>query len=86
MIKNDGGTAFPVSEKHDRDCHNSGWGSVGISVRDYFAAKAMQGILFDNMTTAAFDRAGASELVQPAALVATAAYAMADAMLKAREQ
>jgi hypothetical protein len=42
----------------------------GMTLRDYFAAKAMQGILFEGLNE--------SE-------TAKNAYAMADAMLKARE-
>jgi hypothetical protein len=43
---------------------------TGMTLRDYFAAKAMQGILFEGLDE--------SE-------TAKNAYAMADAMLKARE-
>lgn len=42
----------------------------GMTLRDYFAAKAMQGILYEGL--------------EPAE-TAKHAYAMADAMLKARE-
>lgn len=44
----------------------------GMSLRDYFAAKAMQGLL-------------ASEVNAPLNAFATKAYALADAMLKARQ-
>ncbi len=44
----------------------------GMTLRDYFAAKAMQGLL-------------ASEVNAPRHEFAAEAYAMADAMLKARE-
>lgn len=37
--KNDGGAAFPVA------CPNGTMRNEGISMRDYFAAKAMQGLL-----------------------------------------
>ena len=47
------------------------WGESGMTLRDYFAAKAMQGILFEGL--------------EPEE-TAKHAYAMADAMLKAREQ
>lgn len=58
--ENNGGPAFP----------NQGY--EGLTLRDYFAAKAMQSIplAIDN---------------QEQHLIATAAYRMADAMLKARE-
>ena len=55
-----------------------------MTLRDYFAAKAMQGILSDIATVSSFDEAGKRELVQPECLVATAAYGMADAMLAER--
>ncbi len=57
-----GGPAFPSVFDHDR----------GMTLRDYFAAKAMQGILADPSTPEIMDIAGA-------------AYEMADAMLKARQ-
>ena len=45
-------------------------GNIGMTLRDYFAAKAMQGILFEGLNEAE---------------TAENAYAIADAMLKARE-
>ena len=65
----DGGSAFPHKTY-------SGMNEPGISVRDFFAGLAMQGIL-----------AGALPIVKnedPLAKVADAAYKMADAMLEAR--
>ena len=47
--------------------------SLGMTLRDYFAAKAMQGLL-------------ASEVQATSDEFATNAYAVADAMLKAREE
>ena len=44
----------------------------GMTLRDYFAAKAMQGLL-------------ASDVYAPKDKFAENAYAMADAMMKARE-
>jgi hypothetical protein len=44
----------------------------GMTLRDYFAAKAMQGLLADPSTPEIMDIAGA-------------AYEVADAMMKARE-
>jgi hypothetical protein len=46
----------------------------GMTLRDYFAAKALQGILSDSYDYSDRDR------------IATKAYEFADAMLKAREQ
>ena len=67
MSKNDGGPAFPPV--HDPDSHPS-----GMTLRDYFAAKVMQGLVMN-----------AGSLFSTASF-AVNAYAMADAMLKAREQ
>jgi hypothetical protein len=50
-------------------------GNYGISMRDYFAAKAMQAIV---------SRGIVNEV--PLEIYATNAYRMADEMLKAREQ
>jgi predicted DNA-binding transcriptional regulator AlpA len=58
---NEGGPAFP------------GYGETGMTLRDYFAAKAMQGFAADPDTT------GSAEII------AKVAYQWADAMIKARE-
>lgn len=63
MTKEIGGPAFP----YDRTQQPS-----GMTLRDYFAAKAMHGLL-------------ESTRVSDAKLIARDAYQMADAMLKARE-
>lgn len=47
----------------------------GMTLRDYFAAKAMQSLLAQNLGGAIRDE-----------MLADFSYAMADAMLKAREQ
>jgi len=54
----------------------------GMTLRDYFAAKAMQGLI-----AGADDeiREYLDNLDDPMTNLATAAYLMADAMLKARE-
>ena len=65
---NDGGTAFPqiLGERYEP------MSTEGMSLRDYFAAKAMQGLL----TNFKYDENG----------YAQSAYKIADAMLKAREE
>ena len=65
MTKETGGPAFPVGSGDMRD-------PTGMTLRDYFAAKAMQSLLTYEESTLQND--------------AEVAYAMADAMLKAREQ
>ena len=86
MEHNDGGPAFPVLD------HKIGYHAdirqkeAGISVRDYFAAKAMQGLL----AMEANPRFGRD--VEPYSqhgrddLMAKCAYDLADAMLEARSQ
>ena len=63
--------AFPLHpESYDEEC-------FGMTLRDYFAAKAMEALL----------RQYPDHLMNsPASEVASDAYSMADAMLKAREQ
>jgi hypothetical protein len=69
-MSSDGGAAFP---------HGDGeFGGDGMSLRDYFAAKAMAAII--SMSGVVHDRA-LSELHPE---IAQCAYMMADAMLKAR--
>jgi hypothetical protein len=82
---NDGGPAFPVvvppTEKGATgfldDRIEAGEMAIysGMSIRDYFAAKAMQGVLAQSRGTA---------LGSDPKFCAQYAYAMADAMLKAR--
>ena len=69
MTKNTGGPAFPSPTDGMLD-------NEGMTLRDYFAAKAMQGLLAQSLGTA---------LGSPVEAAADYAYAMADAMLKARE-
>jgi hypothetical protein len=80
---NTGGPAFPSQREHTT--------KEGMTLRDYFAAKAMQGIVCaphstdDDKTAAVYlsDGLGFSDGMR--GRVAVAAYAMADAMLKARQ-
>ena len=69
MDKDTGGPAFPATNHHGHKLE-------GMSLRDYFAAKAMQGLLSDpdwRQDTTLED-------------TAYAAYKQANAMLKARGQ
>jgi len=60
MSKDTGGPAFPFGTAY-----------AGMTLRDYFAAKAMQGLM---------------DAAMPMPEIAETAYDMADAMLKAREK
>ena len=66
---NTGGPAFPTTKPLEH------WGdpNQGMTLRDYFAAKALQGLMATTLTTS------------DTALIARDCYAMADAMLKARQ-
>ena len=75
---NDGGPAFPVSTSNEAEGHQDGpntWQHPGKALRDYFAAKAMQGLLAQSLGTA---------LGSDPILGAQYAYRVADAMLAAR--
>lgn len=68
MSNKTGGPAFPVPGLHDYD---------GMTLRDYFAAKAMQGLI--SGTSLWRESEDDSE-------IAECAYAIADGMLKVRKE
>jgi hypothetical protein len=69
--KNTGGPAFPIEVNSEMTC-------LGMTLRDYFAAKAMQG--FCSTLT------GVTNGTLPRwEILAMDAYTLADAMIKARE-
>ena len=68
----DGGAAFP-HQPYNCDSMNWSDGSQGMTLRDYFAAAALQGILANPID------------VSPATVV-KASYEYADAMLAARKE
>lgn len=68
--KDTGGLAFPVQDAFSMST------AQGMTLRDYFAAKAMQGLIAQSAGTALGSRVE---------IAAEYAYAAADAMLKARE-
>lgn len=70
MSKETGGPAFPWCG----DLNECPTINLGMTLRDYFAAKAMQGFLGDQNMPLDNDK------------LAEWAYKMADAMIKAREQ
>lgn len=80
---NDGGPAFPVPEvliESESICHPSAY--QGMSIRDWFAGMALQGILASPRTPVnkSGEASGDSETI------AYLSYVMADAMLKERER
>ncbi|HDS1682144.1 TPA: hypothetical protein QEM39_003721 [Pseudomonas putida] len=71
--------AFPV-QASDYGGHGT---CFGLTIRDYFAAKAMQGYLANAWQAQELDSLGESS-AQQMATVAEISYSMADAMLAAR--
>ena len=72
-MKDTGGPAFPTIPENYMGMDPPG---EGMTLRDYFAAKAMQGLLAQSCGTA---------LGNDPKFAAEYAYATADAMLKARQ-
>lgn len=72
MSANDGGPAFPQNGSLQIG-EMSYQGSTGITMRDYFAAKAMQQLVLSVFKQEHVDG------------IVSASYIIADAMLKARE-
>lgn len=70
MNSETGGPAFPMSVKGQSTSHEA-----GMTLRDYFAAKAMQGIAARGVQNTNGD------IIK---FIADDAYRLADAMLKAR--
>ncbi len=70
--------AFPVTTGSDGGCLNA-----GMTLRDYFAAKAMQAYIGSSEAIHAIDKIWPDEIDKR---VCIAAYRFADAMLKEREQ
>ncbi len=73
MSKENGGPAFPVTEAENQYRRTS----EGMTLRDYFAAKAMQGLL--NGYEARLNQERIDNLTERA-------FTLADAMLEARKQ
>ena len=74
-----GGPAFPFPS--DADAGEPG--ELGMTLRDYFAAKAMQAVLLKWPPILTEDQ---DAIRRDTEEIARGAYAMADAMLKARNQ
>ena len=72
--KDNGGPAFPLVEPAGEMCSVS----PGMSLRDYFAAKAMQ--------ACPMPQGHMHDVPEVYARIASHAYKMADAMLKARSE
>ena len=82
ILPNDGGFAFPGFWLEGSPSGNWTWKSInqGMSLRDYFAAAALQGLCAE-YGTMAVNGTGKPQTVD----MAHAAYAYADAMIAARQ-
>ena len=78
MKPSDGGTAFPITRTVDDNGCIHQYEAPGMSLRDWFAGMALQGI-----TSACNEAADAAALKTP---IAEDAYLLADAMLAERER
>lgn len=76
----DGGPAFPEAGERGKAA-----GGEGMSLRDYFAAKAMQGLCSSAFKYMAGEGHATPEALAIMEDIGVVAYRMADAMLKARE-
>lgn len=71
-LDKDGGFAFPQSETANGNSFGAEYADGGMTLRDYFAAKALQGLISNSLNGTPD---GAAKI----------AYEFADAMLKHRE-
>ena len=75
-MKNNSGPAFPVPDQYTANGEPISQGCFGMSLRDYFAAKAMQAMLNTELRR---------DMWASVEKIAIDAYKQADAMLKVRE-
>jgi hypothetical protein len=82
----DGGPAFPRPQIQDCE-HNQYWAQDGMGLRDYFAAKAMQGLIANHEFDQIVELSATEEDEETGwKAMATIAYRAADAMLAEREK
>lgn len=80
MTDKTGGPAFPTENEHQTG--HTTYHYAGMTLRDYFAAKALQGILANKVMGDAALHKTVDEWFSD---LASASYDFADAMLKVRE-
>lgn len=79
MSKPDGGSAFPLAER----IIFSASACQGMSLRDYFASAALQGIMANGGPANLHDLANGT---RGGSVEVTAAYVLADAMIAQRDK
>ena len=75
----------PAFPNHPNQSNNAEW-KYGITIRDYFAAKAMQGFISDREMYMAMMMDRKTSGLNPDEYIANQSYNLADAMLKQREK
>jgi hypothetical protein len=83
MSRNDGGPAFPNSTEHDQHGQVLNYANPGMTLRDYFAASPLQGVLANGLIKVA--ECAEKRGISCADYYAICSYEYADAMLAARE-
>jgi hypothetical protein len=86
MSKNTGGPAFPVNAQIESTEHPHIWPETGMTLRDYFAAKAMQAMVSSPDMFLTTGREGKNLGLEPGDAVARAAYEIANSMLAERDK
>lgn len=82
--ENNGGPAFPTD--NEKQTGPNTWHHSGMSLRDYFAAKAMQALIAQNSAEIC-ELTPEGRLIRPSSVaIPPLAYKYADAMLEAREK
>jgi hypothetical protein len=86
--RDDGGPAFGVADVRDADGVGIAQGHPGMSLRDYFAAKAMAAILStpEDAPWVKADGAQCKTLREIQARISEVAYGYADAMIAERKK
>jgi hypothetical protein len=83
--KSDGGPAFPAAlDTAMMAGLNPSNGALGMTLRDYFAAKALLALIGDNDNYRATGQAARNKGEEVGSFAAESAYEFADAMLAAR--
>lgn len=83
-MSNDGGPAFARNERMDRFGDSFGEGQIGMSLRDYFAGKALQGLCANPAVFAANGINGWKLVNCSDADLTSYTYFLADKMLQGR--
>ena len=78
MAKNDGGPAFPTFTGESRD------NAAGMSLRDYFAAQALEGWLAFGTPQRILEHASAETVKSTDEMIVARCYQLADAMIAER--